>query len=127
MGSAFAGNTDLFNLNEDQLQNEFSELIHLEKAVDANPALTLETAISNNLVGDSFMAANALNNMQSDFVFQWEGFLWGFLCCPIGFFVVAVNKNKSKDNKISFWIGFAASSVLGTITQLASGGYYYSY
>lgn len=56
--------------------------------------------------------------------FDWGSGLWGFLCCPIGFFVVAVNKNKTKDQKISFWIGVAAGAVLSAIT---SPIYYNSY
>lgn len=52
---------------------------------------------------------------------DWGSFAWGFCCWPIGFFVVAINSNKSNDQKLSFWIGTGVSVVLSAISTLASG------
>jgi hypothetical protein len=50
---------------------------------------------------------------------DWGSFAWGFCCFPIGFFVVAINGNKSNDQKLSFWIGAIVSTVTSAITYLA--------
>jgi hypothetical protein len=51
---------------------------------------------------------------------EWGSFAWGFCCWPVGFFVVSINSDKSKDEKLSFWIGTGVSVVLSAI----SGGVY---
>ncbi len=114
----FATNANLFDLNEEELTAEFSELNTLESAVLANSAITLQDAVAMNLVDETFNAETTATS-SSQFQFQWEGFLWGFLCCPIGLFTVAVNKNKTKDNKTSYWIGVAANTVISTIYYVA--------
>ncbi len=111
--TANATNASLFELDLQQLTNDFNLLNQIEQNVLSNKInntadmLNAGYFINNNLF-------NNYINAQSDFVFEWEGFLWGFLCCPVGFFVVAVNSNKTKDNKISYWIGVCANSVLST-------------
>lgn len=110
-------NASMFDLNEQVLTEEFSELQTLENAVIADPTISLEEAVSMNLVTDSFSAEKKEKKAkeQEDFYFEWEGFLWGFLCCPVGFFVVAVNGSKSHGNKVSYWIGIGASLGLSLI------------
>lgn len=55
----------------------------------------------------------------NEFYFDVEGFAWGFCCCPIGFFVVAINDNKDEDQKKSYWIGVIASAALSAISTVA--------
>lgn len=112
--NVYASDDQLFDLNEEALTEEFSELTQLEEVVMADPSMTIEQAQSLHLITEAF--AQSADGFTSDqFLFQWEGFLWGFLCCPIGFFTVAINSNKSHDNKISFWIGVGANTVLSVM------------
>ena len=115
--SVYAGNADLFSVDKQAIQEEFADLNALEEFVVTNDYL----ALNDILAGDAYdLTAINVNTMgtttTSDFVFQIEGFLWGFLCCPVGFFVIAVNENKDRDQKLSYWIGVAASTVIGAIT-----------
>ncbi|PID93448.1 MAG: hypothetical protein CSA95_07750 [Bacteroidetes bacterium] len=116
------GKSHLFDLDESALEVQFEELSVLENFVLENGNVT---AIS--LKDNGFdMAGYAFNtNMTSDLDFQWEGFLWGFLCCPVGFFVIAIDKDETRDNKISFWIGVGAGVVLSAITSPIYLRYYY--
>ena len=54
-----------------------------------------------------------------EFYFDFEGFAWGFCCCPIGFFVIAINDNKDQDQKVSYWIGVISNTVLSALFQIA--------
>ena len=76
------------------------------------------------------MASSDLNNLAlsaplgTNFSIEdmdWGAFAWGFCCCPIGFFVVAVNSNKDSNQKLSFWIGWGVSVVLSTISSAIQG------
>lgn len=127
--SSFAfASQNLFEFNEEKLEQEFAELNRLEGAVVNNVEMNLAMAQALNYLPEEFNSASADGFDGSEFRFQWEGFLWGFLCCPVGVFVVALSKNKSKDTKTSFWIGVAASSVLSALQTIAmGGGTYYAY
>jgi len=118
----FAGNDELFNLDEAALEVQFQELTTLENFVLTNNNVTAIDLSDNGFD----MAGFAFNtNMNSGMEFMWEGFLWGFLCCPVGFFVIAIDDDESKDNKMSFWIGVGASVVLSAITSpIYYAGYY---
>ncbi len=106
---------------------EFDELNEVEELVVTNEITSLEelSSLDASIDMTSFKSVNSVEGTQG---FQWSNFdwpsgLWGFLCCPIGFFVVITNKNKTSDQKTSFWIGLAASVVLSAITS----PFYYSY
>ncbi len=118
----FAGNTELFNLDETALEAQFQELTTLENFVLSN---TNVTAIDLNSNGFDMAGYDFSTEMASNFEFMWEGFLWGFLCCPVGFFVIAIDDDEPKDNKMSFWIGVGASVVLSAITTPVYYGRYY--
>ncbi len=64
------------------------------------------------LAGDEGSGGFSIDQM------DWGAFAWGFCCCPVGFFVVAVNKNKSSESKISYWIGWAAGIVVNSISTV---------
>ena len=119
--TARANEAALFSLNEEALNEEFSELNVLEANVIADPMFTLEQAASQHLLTDAFAASPSGDGFtgESSTQFEWEGFLWGFCCCPVGLFVVAVNSNKSKSQKTSYWIGVAAYTVLNLISNVA--------
>ncbi|MBN2486506.1 MAG: hypothetical protein JXB34_11085 [Bacteroidales bacterium] len=114
----FAGNADLFDVNEQELNNDFAELTALENYVSQSNFITLsdiQAGKTYDLMGINTDGMGT--SSEGQFAFQWEGFLWGFLCCPIGFFVIAVNKNKDSDQKLSYWIGVGASVVFSAITS----------
>lgn len=115
--NSYAGNASLFDLNENALEAEFSELSTLEAAVVADPTMTVEAAQAQDLVSEALETAPALP-AEGGFAFDWGGFLWGFLCCPVGFFVVAIGSSKSSDAKTSYWIGVLASVVLSSISSV---------
>ena len=117
--SSFASQSSFFALNSDALETEFAELNTLEAAVLINPGMTTTQAVEMNLMTIAQGADLSTVGTEGNFAFEWEGFLWGFLCCPVGLFTVAVNKNKSHDNKISFWIGVAANSVISMVYYVA--------
>lgn len=119
--SSFANQSSYFELNEEALNAEFETLNTLEEAVLSSPEMTVSQAVDMNLmtVAQGADLPHRTSNGNGTFAFEWEGFLWGFLCCPIGLFTVAVNKNKSHDTKISYWIGVAAYSVLNIVYGVA--------
>ncbi len=64
--------------------------------------------------------------VQPNFSFEemeWLSFAWGLCCCPIGFFVVTLDKDSSKEDKTSFWIGVLA----GIIISVGPSASYYVY
>ncbi|HPE86093.1 MAG: hypothetical protein M0O94_00610 [Bacteroidales bacterium] len=117
--SLFAGTPDLFDLDETAIEQQFQELNTLEYFVLSNANVADLDLSSAGLDLSKFAFSMDVN---AGFEFMWEGFLWGFLCCPVGFFVIALDNNESKDNKTSFWVGVGASVVLSAIT----GPIYYS-
>lgn len=120
-------NASLFQLDETQLEADFQELDQLETYLLNNemPSLTnlresnatlLNQLDLGNLSEETLVApAFSIDDM------DWISFAWGFLCCPIGFFVVGINQNKSSDEKTSFWLG-----VIGNViwSGIASALYY---
>ncbi len=120
---SFAGSADLFRVNEQELNDEFADLSALENFVQNNNFISLHAIVDGNLYDVSTVNVNTMAaSLQGSFAFQWEGFLWGFLCCPVGLFVIALNENKDRDQKVSYWIGVAAATVLSAITAPV---YYY--
>lgn len=115
--SSFAINADLFQIDDQAIQTELSELTQLESLVAANPALTFNE-ISSSL--DFELESNSYALMASKFTLddmEWIPFLWGFLCCPVGLFVVVTNDSSTKDEKTSYWIGVAANVLISGITN----------
>ncbi len=111
---AFSGTTsdELFSYDKNQVEQEFTELNQLEAYVNANQGVTL---------ADVQLEFNSNFNMQSSplkFDFgdiEWGAFAWGFLCCPVGFFVVVLDDRARKDEKTSFWIGVITNVVINGI------------
>lgn len=121
-GVSFASNTDLFELNESKIQAEFSELNALETYVDMNEHVTIQNIYTENsaLVAGMNLAYNPEgmmgHNRFSLEEMEWGSFAWGFCCWPIGVFTVLLNKDKGSNHKISYFIGWGVSAVLGAVT-----------
>ncbi|MFY0685927.1 MAG: hypothetical protein JXQ90_02115 [Cyclobacteriaceae bacterium] len=106
------------SLDEDAFEKAFEELDDLEAYVMANEITDVSDIESWKFDVESLNTSNSIASVQAFSMdnMDWASFAWGFFCCPIGFFVVAINKDKSSDQKTSFWIGAVVSSVLGTIS-----------
>lgn len=125
ISTAFAGNANLFTYNQDELNQEFEQLNALEGYVLANQGVAITDVENNPLFGtmdfSGMKHASPMGAMFSIEDMDWIAFAWGFFCCPVGFFVVAIDDDSSKDEKMSFWIGVLVSAVIGSIggsTQL---------
>jgi hypothetical protein len=104
-----------FLLDEQSLQTEMSALNQLEQDFSA-PTFTTSSNSSELFAQHGLQqSAFGLDDM------EWGPFAWGFCCWPVGFFVVAINSNKSKNEKLSFWIGTGVSVVLSAISSLSAG------
>ena len=131
---SFAGNSDLFTYNGDELLTEFLDLQTLETMVIASQNLTIadfeqidvdwlnRIDFENMKTTSPIQAAFDIDDM------EWGAFAWGFCCSPIGFFTVAISDDKSNNEKLSYWIGVVVSSILGSISAIASpNSYNYNY
>lgn len=120
--TAFGGNSkaELFDYDKKEVQSEFEEINQVEQFVSTHQDATFQDV-------QSFYDANGLNNPSKGMVplfsiddMEWGAFAWGFLCCPVGFFVVGINDSKRQDEKTSYWIGVVTSAVIGTIGTLTT-------
>lgn len=103
-----------FVLDEQSFQSEMSALDPIEQAL-STPTFTGTSTSSSSLFAQYGLQQSAfgLDDM------EWGPFAWGFCCWPVGFFVVAINSNKSKNEKLSFWIGTCVSVVFSGISGLS--------
>jgi len=107
--------------DETEFEAEFAELEALEGFLEENEMSFEELeATQPNLVSGIDLAGHDASTSASMFTMDemdWGSFAWGFLCCPIGFFVVGINKEKEQNQRTSFWIGVIASSVINVISS----------
>ena len=121
--SAYAGKGELFEVDEAAIEQEFQDLERLESYVDTQEELTWSELQANH---QDFLATSELGTLELNAPLgtaftlddmDWGAFAWGFCCCPIGFFVVAINQNKDQNQKISFWIGWGVSFLISSISS----------
>ncbi len=105
-----------FMLDEQTYQSEMAALDQLEQEL-STPTFSTTSSSSAMVFAQHGLQQSAfgLDDM------EWGPFAWGFCCWPVGFFVVAINSNKSKNEKLSFWIGTAVSVVFSAIGSLSAG------
>jgi len=113
-----ATDADLFAMNEDQVSASLSQATEIENYVIAHENLTLtslQTESQSNL-----NLKNVVSNFRS-FTFDsmdWQAFLWGFCCFPIGAaigaFIILLDDNSSDDTKKSYLIGAAIGFVFSS-------------
>jgi hypothetical protein len=125
-GTTYALELNSFNVDEEFAIAEFAELDELEATVQT---ANLETMTYQEIVAKSefnealFLRDGISGDDGGGFSLDdmdWASFAWGFCCCPVGFFVVAINKNKDKDQKVSYWIGYGVSALLSIISTVAT-------
>ena len=125
---------DDFSYDLNEINSELTELNQVEEIILENKnksIVYLNQEISENLsYGTKFIEYNKIHSpMQQQFSMDemdWGSFAWGFCCCPIGFFTVAISKEKDSAQKASYWIGVGVSTVFSLISSAitaASGGY----
>lgn len=128
---SFETNENVFAL-EDDFYSDFAELEVLEKQIKENGLEDYNSLVQTNpdlLTDLNLTDLRSLNSLEATegFTFDdmdWGSFAWGILCCPIGFFVVAINGNKSQDQKASFWIGWGVGVVLNIAYWAVAGNPY---
>ncbi|MDA7501717.1 hypothetical protein N8482_00420 [Chitinophagales bacterium] len=118
--SLSASSADLFSYDKGALETEMSSLNQLEQLVKAQPGVSAELlAFESNLNVNLASGYGAAADFSIDEM-EWDAFAWGFCCWPVGFFLVAINDEASRDEKTSYWIGLIVSAVLGGISAVAT-------
>jgi len=127
--SSYATNADLFELNEEKINAEFTELNELEAYVSMNENVTIHSLyVENAGLVDGMKLSYGPEGMMARNGFtledmQWGSFAWGFCCWPIGIFTVLLNDDKGNNHKISYFIGIGTSLLIGAL----SSPVYYTY
>lgn len=129
--NSFESHESVFDL-EDDFYSDFAELDQLEKEVKENGLVDYDALVQSNpdlLSNLNLTNLRTINSAEATEGFSfddmdWGAFAWGLLCCPIGFFVVAINGNKTSDQKASFWIGWGVGAVLNILYFAAVGNPY---
>ncbi len=103
---------------------EFAELESLETSLNENAAqFSFEEILQKSELSNHYQFRSRFASGDSGWSIDdmdWGSFAWGFCCCPIGFFVVAINSNKDSDQKLSYWIGVGINVVLSAISSIAT-------
>ena len=111
LGTMASTSASDFLLDEQSFQEEMSTLNQIEEEL-LNPNLNSSASGNTALFARHGLQQSAFGMDEM----EWGPFAWGFCCWPVGFFVVAINSNKSKNEKLSFWIGTGVSIVLSAIS-----------
>lgn len=118
--NAFATVTaDDFSYDAVAFETEMTSLNQLEQDVHMN-GFSLTDVRASDKWSAEFAGLGLQQSSWSIDDMDWGSFAWGFCCFPVGFFVVAINGNKTNDQKLSFWIGFGTGAVLGAISAISS-------
>jgi hypothetical protein len=115
-----------FSYDKEVLSNEFSQLDKVANLVDETN-VTYDELLKTKVFEGNLELTNQIA-VKPNFELEdmdWLAFGWGFCCCPVGFFLYMIpSRDKSQEEKTSYWIGVAAGFILSAI---GSGGYYVSY
>lgn len=118
----FAGNSE-FSYDKAALSNEFSQLDKVVSYVEKTDVTYSELSKSPVFEGNLQLTDHIA--IQPNFSFDdmdWKAFAWGFCCWPIGAFIYLLpSKDKSQEEKTSFFIGFLTGVVLGAIGGIGGG------
>ena len=92
-----AAESDAFKVDQQQIQNEFSDLNALEQTVIDNNNMTLTELQQNNLLPANFKAMDFTNtNMMMEPPLGIPGFWWGCVLGPVGILLVYFLADKDK-------------------------------
>ncbi|MGB0432234.1 MAG: hypothetical protein ACPGLV_17290 [Bacteroidia bacterium] len=121
---SFASTADLFSYNEEAIEAEFSQIDQVESFVVENNGITFSEMQNQGHLTQFNLNWNAFDNSAAPMFglsdMDWNSFVCGFCCWPVGIFTVLLNDDKGSDSKTSFLIGIGVNIVLGL---LGGGGY----
>ena len=115
LSNANASTASLFELDENAVQIEMTDLNNLESYVELHQGVTLTDLMHNTNLVQQF-ALNSMPNHPFSPMFgfddiDWIGFLWGFCCWPVGVIIYFV-KDKGQNYIISVVIGIVVAIVI---------------
>lgn len=125
----FASGASALDLSSFSVESEFEtaefvELEFLETSLNENSAqLSFDEILQKSELSNHYHFRSRFASDDSGWSIDdmdWGSFAWGFCCCPIGFFVVAISSNKDSDQKLSYWIGVGVNVVLSAISSIAT-------
>jgi hypothetical protein len=102
---AFAGNAEVFNLDEQEINSEFAQLNELEQFVNANEGITLaEISAGNPLLANVSNSADILGVLSSlsDPPLGIPSILWGFCFGVVGIAIVYFVADDRDETKKAF-------------------------
>ena len=103
---------DDFSYDEAAFKMEMKALTELEQELTV-------LFLSGGDLPTCYVSATQLGNFdvsQSGFDIDRYGFNWGFCCWPIGFFVVALNPNRFREEKQAYIIGMSANIAIMVVS-----------
>lgn len=119
---SFAGSSE-FSYDKDALTTDFSQLDKVSSFVETSDVTYSELSKSPVFEGNLQLTNHIA--IQPNFGFDdidWKAFAWGFCCWPIGIFLyILPSRDKSSEEKTSFWIGLLTSVVLSAIGGIGGG------
>lgn len=130
LSNANASTASLFELDENAVQIEMTDLNNLESYLELHQGVTLTELMQNTNLVQQF-ALNSMPNHPFSPMFSfddmdWIGFVWGFCCWPVGIIIYFV-KDKEQEYLISVVIGALVATLIGTISsRVIFGGWGYN-
>ncbi len=116
---SLSANQNPMQFDRQKFEEDFDKLKQLEHYVsthDLSGVQGLKKRKPELLKGVNLASSNTSSAVAKGWSFsdmEWGPFAWGFCCWPVGLFTVAINDDKSKNEKISYWIGAGTSTVVG--------------
>jgi hypothetical protein len=117
VNNSFASTADLFAYDESNVSTQLTETTQIENYVTSNSDVTLSEMQSDEKLTTTLNLAN-FNANAASFTFDdinWKAFAWGFCCWPIGLFTVVFKSSSTREDKISFFIGWGTIVVLNLV------------
>lgn len=126
-GASFASTADLFDVNEAAIEAQFEQIDAVESFVVANDITFTEMETEGHLAQFD-LNWNAFDNSAAPMFgisdMDWNSFICGFCCWPLGIFTVLLNDNKDSDQKTSYLVGAGVGLLWNLIASIggAAGG-----
>ncbi len=119
---AFAdGDSDLFKYNQGKLDVNFQDMVQVESEFFENSQEFLINLSEHSNLQFATQPNDEDPSLSKGFEFRdidLLAFGTGLCCPPVGFFIFAVNPNKSYEQKVSFWMGCATSGTFVIVSSV---------
>jgi hypothetical protein len=114
--TASANSSELFSYDSKKIDQDFQLINELEVMVNDQGVTINDLSFQNGEFYDELLS-DGYSTMSPEMVqgmgIHWGSFFWGLFCCPVGFFTVVLNADRSGGEKRSYWFGVIVSVVLG--------------